>query len=426
MPCRFVSTNGDKCTKSALYNLKGCSPAYCSLHKTEEMVDVFSIRCEHENENGDSCNKTVSYGYRDTKKKVRCAEHKLDGMIDLKHPPCQEPNCTNTRSYGFPNEKAATYCSEHKKNEMINVKHKKCEKCSQIPSYNYNGETRARFCKEHKLEDMVDVTHKRCEYTGCIHRCLYNNIKGEKPRFCINHKADEMIDVANKFCLQNECNRRPAYNISTENKPLYCSEHKIKNMINIFSKKCCNEWCDERFIKNKYDGYCFRCFIHLFPDKPTTRNYKTKEKSVCDFIIETFPDITWVSDKKIHDGCSRRRPDLLLDLGYQVIIIEVDENQHIDYDCSCENKRLMELSKDVGHRNIIFIRFNPDDYKNRFDETIKSCWTINKLNGVLIVSTKNKKEWNMRLESLKLQVEYWINNKTDKMVEIIQLFYDEY
>ena len=38
-----------------------------------------------------------------------------------------------------------------------------------------------------------------------------------------------------------------------------------------------------------------------------------------------FSDYTWISDKKIYDGCYKRRPDLLLDLGYQVIIIEVDE-----------------------------------------------------------------------------------------------------
>uniref|UniRef100_A0A6C0HTN3 Uncharacterized protein n=1 Tax=viral metagenome TaxID=1070528 RepID=A0A6C0HTN3_9ZZZZ len=424
MPCKFISATGEKCTKSALYNLKGSSPEYCSLHKTEEMVDVYSIRCEHKNEKGDSCNKTVSYGYRDTKKKVRCAEHKLDGMIDLKHPPCQEPNCSNTRSYGFPNEKAATYCSEHKKDGMINVKHKKCEKCSQIPSYNYNGETRAKFCKEHKLENMVDVTHKRCEYNGCIHRPLYN-IKGEKPRFCNHHKTNEMIDVLNKRCKYIDCYKFPSYNYPIESKPLYCSEHKLKDMIFVLGTKCINEWCEERYYINKYDNYCFRCFVNLFPDKPNSRNYKTKEKAVCDFIFETFNNMTWITDKQVLDGCSRRRPDLLLDLGYQVIIIEVDENQHNDYDSTCENKRLMELSKDVGHRNIIFIRFNPDDYKNINNEKIKSCWSINKTNTILIVNTKDRKQWNMRLETLKNKVEYWINNKTDKMVEIIQLFYDE-
>ena len=51
---------------------------------------------------------------------------------------------------------------------------------------------------------------------------------------------------------------------------------------------------------------------------------------------------------------------MLLDLGYQVVVVEVDENAHVGY--SCENKRLMKLSKDVFHRPIVFIRFNPDAY----------------------------------------------------------------
>ena len=48
-----------------------------------------------------------------------------------------------------------------------------------------------------------------------------------------------------------------------------------------------------------------------------------------------------------------RRPDLELDLLYQIVII--DENQHIDYDCSCENKLIMELSQDIAHRPIYSI-----------------------------------------------------------------------
>lgn len=75
-----------------------------------------------------------------------------------------------------------------------------------------------------------------------------------------------------------------------------------------------------------------------------------------------FSMYPWISDKTVMDGCSKCRPDLLLDLGYQVIIIEIDENQHRSYDCSCETKRIMELSRERGHRPIVFIRFNPDEY----------------------------------------------------------------
>ena len=49
----------------------------------------------------------------------------------------------------------------------------------------------------------------------------------------------------------------------------------------------------------------------------------------------------------------------------------------------------MELSQDLGHRPIIFIRFNPDSYE-KDGKRIRSCWGPNKL-GILVI--KKKKEW---------------------------------
>ena len=104
------------------------------------------------------------------------------------------------------------------------------------------------------------------------------------------------------------------------------------------------------------------CCVNLFPDIEVARNYKTKENEVASRVKSLFPEFSWVCDKKVQDGCSLRRPDLLLDMGTHIIIVEVDENKHSGYDCSCENKRLMEISQDSGHRPIVFIRFNPDGY----------------------------------------------------------------
>lgn len=123
----------------------------------------------------------------------------------------------------------------------------------------------------------------------------------------------------------------------------------------------------------------------------------------------------------MQDGCSRRRPDLLLDLGTHIIIVEIDENKHTDYDCSCEHKRLMELSQDLLHRPIVFIRFNPDDYE-KDGELIKSCWKLNK-HGVMSISKKKESEWIDRINSLLNLIQYWIDNPVEKMIEIIELFY---
>jgi hypothetical protein len=273
---------------------------------------------------------------------------------------------------------------------------------------------------------MVDIIHKTCIHPNCKTQPNYNYQDEKVAKYCSEHKLENMINVIHKTCIHLNCKTQPNYNYQDEKVAKYCSTHKLENMIDIVSKRCKSKFCNI-FVKNKNDGYCLPCYIHLFPDKPIARNYKTKEKNVTDFITINFQNLNWISDKKINDGCSKRRPDLLLDLGYQIIIVEIDENQHIDYDCSCENKRIMELSQDVGHRPIIFIRFNPDDYKNVNNENITSCFGLDNRSGVLIVKKSKQKEWNERLNVLKNVIEYWIDieNKTDKMIEIIQLFYDK-
>ena len=203
-----------------------------------------------------------------------------------------------------------------------------------------------------------------------------------------------------------------------------CEHNKRKSYCKLCSGSalCKSEWC-ETMSNKKYDNYCYFCYVHLFPDEPKSRNYKTKETSVVEFIKTQFPYDNWVCDKKIYDGKSRRRPDILLALEHQYIIIEIDENQHSKYDCSCENKRLMELSLDVNHKPIVFIRFNPDLYVNEKNEKIGSCWITSKT-GVTQIQKNKTIEWETRLENLKKQIEYWKENNTDKTVEVIQLYYD--
>jgi hypothetical protein len=232
-----------------------------------------------------------------------------------------------------------------------------------------------------------------------------------------------MINVKDKTCIYEDCKTRPNYNKEGETNALYCTKHKLEGMINVKSKSCKSDWC-LTLVKEKYDGYCLFCYINLFPNKPVSRNYKTKEYSVVEYVKIKFPDLNWIADKIVNGGCSKRRPDLLLDLGYQILIIEIDENQHSDYDCSCENKRLMELSKDLGHRPIIFIRFNPDDYQKN-GKNITSCWGQDK-KGICVVKKSKKNEWEQRLNVLEDHINYWINelNITNKTIEIIQLFYD--
>lgn len=410
------------CITQPSYNYYGKKAIFCFNHKLDGMINVNIKKCNYEN-----CNKIPSFNYPTETICLYCKQHKLEGMLDIKHNKCIHHECTKRPNYNYVSEKKRLYCKEHKLEGMVDINTKKCKftNCQTTPSYNFTNEQYPIFCKEHKLEGMENIRKKTCLHPSCKTIPSYNYPKQTKSLYCSIHKLDGMIDVKNKLCQYTECKLRAIYSLPNERNLIFCSRHKQHGMIDMNSMTCKSEWCTTLISNKKYDGYCVFCYIHLFPDKPVSRNYKTKEYSVIEFIKQEFQQYKWISDKMVQDGCSKRRPDLMLDLGYQVLIIEIDENQHIGYDCSCENKRLMELSRDVGHRPIIFIRFNPDDYINHEHKNITSCWGVNQ-KGICVVKKSKQKEWNERLNTLKSQIEYWLIDEhiTNKTVEIIQLFYD--
>ena len=268
----------------------------------------------------------------------------------------------------------------------------------------------------------VKKSSRLCIEFKCNTRSAFNKVGETKALYCSIHKKDGMVNVKVKTCIHEGCKKQPSFNKEGETKALYCSIHKKDGMVDVKHQPCKSDWCNT-IPGDKYEGYCLFCYINLFPDKPVVRNYKTKEKEVVDRILKIFPNFTWVYDKKVQDGCSKRRPDLLLDLGTHIIIVEIDENAHTEYDCSCENKRLMEISQDLGFRPIVFIRFNPDDYIDKNGKKIKSCWKINRNNGIIMIDKNKMKEWEERINSLIEQINYWVKNLSKKTIEIIELYY---
>ena len=177
--------------------------------------------------------------------------------------------------------------------------------------------------------------------------------------------------------------------------------------------------CQIESVHPAYDGYCRRCYEHVFPEETQQKNFLSKEKSYMAPLKDVYGN-SLVLDKIISGGCSRRRPDGFIDVLTHVIIIEIDENQHRAYDETCENKRIMELSQDVAHRPIVFIRLNPDEYKSG-KERIDSSFHITK-QGVLI---KRVAEYERRLQMLKASVEDALEQVPDRLITTIRLCFDE-
>jgi hypothetical protein len=304
----------------------------------------------------------------------------------------------------------------------------------------FKKENLTKIDENNRIDSEELLKRKRyyglCRYNNNCLNNAYFNLDGQLEKYCFTHKTDEMINMYPKtvndksqkgfqrsrisICQYENCNTHSCYNYSGTSKSRFCAKHKHDFMVNVKVNRCKSEFCDNPCSK-KYREYCSHCFIHLFPDMIPSRNYKTKEYEIKQFVINTFPSYNWICDKTINKGSSRRRPDMLLELDNQIIIIEIDENQHMYYDCSCQNKRIMELSQDVNFRNIIFIRFNPDAYLDAHGNKIKSCWNVTQT-GMLKV---NEKELHDRLTVLRTQIEYWLLNSSSKMIETIELFYNQ-
>ncbi|MCP4254876.1 MAG: hypothetical protein GY775_16020 [Candidatus Scalindua sp.] len=98
-------------------------------------------------------------------------------------------------------------------------------------------------------------------------------------------------------------------------------------------------------------------------------------------------------DKTVEGRCFKRRPDLLLKLGSHILIVEVDENSHDVYDPTCEEKRMEEIWNNVGHAPLVFVRLNPDKYKDEHGNNVTSPWGGTRANGAAILSKKWKAIW---------------------------------
>lgn len=402
------------------FNFKDMPRKYCNKHKEKDMINVKDFTCIF-----DGCIKPAYYNLVGLKEKIYCVQHKQEHMINKKNKLCQHEGCQKQPLFNYENQKESIYCFEHKKELMVDIKHKNCitENCRIRAKYNFFGSTPI-YCFTHKLDGMIGMDSKKCIFNGCAKAPCFNYINKQSGIYCSAHKLVNMVDVVNKNCIYNNCKKKSSFNYEGKKEWLYCLTHKLDGMINVTIKKCKTHLCETK-ANIHYDNYCFRCYIHIYPDRKNYKNYKTREQSVIDYVKTNFSDLTIITDKINPDGCSKKRPDLLIDLGYQIIIVEIDENQHKNYEYICDNKRIMEISQDNQHRPIIFIRFNPDSYISNGIK-IQSCWKLLKT-GVLIIDNTKQTEWDNRLLCLKEQIVFWINpnNILNKTIHTMYLFYDK-
>jgi hypothetical protein len=331
---------------------------------------------------------------------------------------CIEEDCKTRANYNY-KELPPKYCFRHKKENMIDVVHKKCIDCNETqPCFNYIG-LKPKYCVNCKEDGMVNVVDKKC--IDCNTTIPIYNKPGLKALYCFNCKKDDMVNVKDKMCIN--CNTTKPHFNNPGLKPLYCFNCKKDGMINVVNKLCllCNQ--TQAWINNR--KYCSPCNATVNPESKQGKKYRFKQNTIVDILKQHF--IFDIIDKQIDNGCTNRKPDLIIDCLTHVINIEIDENQHKSksYTPECEKKRYDEIFTAFADRPLICIRFNPDKYVQKENNFIWSIEGIFKNTGTPTLATKiNEKELDERINKLVKEINKSIQNIPEDIFQIKYLFYD--
>ena len=304
----------------------------------------------------------------------------------------------------------------------------KCFTCK-IKEGNYYNEDEPKklFCGEHKNSDMKDKRHcehnkrrSKCKECGGASICEHNRERS-KCKEC----GGASICEHNK--RRSECKECGGASICEHNKrrstckecggASICEHNKIRNQCIICKPSCACQNCKSVYVAKKYrfSPFCFNCFCVLNPEAEIPRRYKIKEIHLREALVKNFPNTKMTFDKRVEDGCSKRRPDVLIDNGFP-IVIECDENRHNNY--SCENMRLMSIFQDLGNRPLRVIRFNPDGYIDDKGKRHSSCFK-----PTTKTLSLDKKEWEDRISKLNIILKNMLKEIPTKELEVIHLFY---
>ena len=365
---------------------------YCKIHKESQHIDLTHKKCQFPN-----CKKQPSYGDEKDKIKLYCVEHKEPHHINVVTKRCQYPNCKKIPTFGDEKDKIALYCKDHKESHHIDLKNKKCQfpNCKIRPSYGDEKNKIALFCKDHKEAHHIDLKHKKCQFSHCRKQPSFGNEKDKIVLYCVEHKQSNHIDLTHKKCQFPTCSTRATFGQLFKEKK-HCAKHKLPGEYKENNPKCISEDCkDLPIYTDQQNNYPLRCEKHkLLIDKDVIQrpcskcglSYFIKEGNLCDTCYPNYETIrlrkevevknlldlhklepnSW--DKRlIGDLCGIERPDFYFFIKFgkneTALILEVDEDQHKYRSCD-DLPRMFNISQNFHEIPVIFIRYNPDNYKD--------------------------------------------------------------
>lgn len=153
------------------------------------------------------------------------------------------------------------------------------------------------------------------------------------------------------------CKKQPAiFGIRQQER---CEAHRLHDDSNLVHRTCLV--CGLPDVLDDH-GRCSTCDPDVF-----LRTRLAKQREVLQYLRQNMPEHTPCSVDKVPASLKEcgdlYRPDALWDTNpLRSVILEVDENQHRERACECEQARMVNIAGALGAPQTVFVRYNPDEY----------------------------------------------------------------
>ena len=207
-----------------------------------------------------------------------------------------------------------------------------------------------------------------------------------------------MLKHSKKRCIAEGCREWSTHGIRH---PERCEAHAWSRDANLVESECVS--CGLVMMLDP-TGKCEYC------DEQTAKRARlAKQREVVQFLDHCMPEHPYTSVDRVpldlKDCGGKERPDVLWDdLADRVVILEVDEEQHRDRPCECEQTRMVNISQALGCERTLWIRYNPDAFMG-----------------------DDARRWGSkarRLEVLRRWLEWGFTTELEYTISVVHLFFD--
>ena len=242
----------------------------------------------------------------------------------------------------FGSSQKATHCRACQTVGMTRIHHaRKCRRCKmKQPSFSLPGQP-ASHCKDCK-EPGMQPPYNRCQV--CRITTASAGADGKRTH-CASCATGDMRQIGGYCVVCHDITATYGYERKT-----HCARCRASDMRQVYEAKPNCAGCELWYVPPMQGTLCSYC-------RPSTA-IRTREDMAWKHLQEKFPSLAMIRDKKVADGCSRRRPDVLIDAQTHFVAVEVDELQHASYGCD-EHERMLTIAQDCGMPTV-FVRWNPD------------------------------------------------------------------